>query len=51
MSTETDEREVSALEQPEEAIRLSAYYLGELKGREHGSDVEDWLEAKDALTD
>ena len=51
MSTETDEREISALEQPEEAIRLSAYYLWELKGREHGSDVEDWLEVEEWMQD
>ncbi len=51
MSNETNEREVSAVEQSEEATRLSAYYLWELKGREHGSDVEDWLEAEEAVND
>ena len=51
MSNKTNEREVSGEEQPEEAIRLSAYYLWELKGREYGSDVEDWLEAEEALND
>ena len=51
MSIETNEREVSAPEQQEEAIRLSAYYLWESKGREHGSDVEDWNEAEESFND
>ncbi|NMW18995.1 MAG: DUF2934 domain-containing protein [Chlorobiaceae bacterium] len=51
ISNETDERKVSGQEQSEEAIRLSAYYLWELKGSEHGSDVDHWLEAEEALKD
>ena len=51
MSNETNEREVSELEQREEATRIYAYYLWELKGREHGSDVEDWLEAEEFVND
>jgi len=51
MSNETNEIGISGQESREEAIRLSAYYLCELKGRGHGSDVEDWLEAEEALND
>lgn len=35
----------------EEEIRLAAYFKWEQKGRRHGSDVEDWLDAEDSLTD
>ncbi|WP_083791497.1 DUF2934 domain-containing protein [Chlorobium ferrooxidans] len=51
MSNEANEREVSALEQREDEIRLSAYYIWELKGGAQGSDVEDWIEAEQALND
>jgi hypothetical protein len=29
-----------------EAIRVRAYELWEKRGRQHGSDAEDWLEAE-----
>jgi len=35
----------------EEQIRITAYYRWEEKGKNHGSHVEDWLEAEDLLTD
>jgi Protein of unknown function (DUF2934) len=50
MSDERNERDIS-LEQYEEVIRLSAYYLWEWKGRKIGSDVEDWLEAEEWMKD
>ena len=38
-------------EQQEEDIRLTAYYLWEMKGRRNGADVEDWLEAEELVND
>lgn len=35
-----------SLELMEEYIRLRAYELFEARGRQHGHDVEDWLEAE-----
>ena len=35
-----------SLELTEEFIRLRAYQLFEKRGREHGHDVEDWLQAE-----
>ncbi|MEI6691892.1 MAG: DUF2934 domain-containing protein [Chlorobium sp.] len=43
------EETVSATEQQEEEVRLAAYYLWESKGKEHGSDVEDWVEAEELV--
>ena len=35
----------------EENVRIAAYYLWEQRGRIHGSDVEDWLEAEKRSAD
>ncbi len=43
------EETVSIPEQQEEEVRLAAYYLWESKGKEHGSDVEDWVEAEELV--
>ena len=51
LSTEFSEKVVSASEQQEETIRLAAYYLWESKGRNNGSDVEDWIEAVELVSD
>ena len=37
-------------EQLEEKIRQRAHELYELRGREHGHDLDDWLEAESELT-
>jgi hypothetical protein len=34
----------------EHQIRLRAYELYEVRGREDGHDVEDWLRAKEEIT-
>ncbi len=51
LSTEFSEKVVSASEQQEETIRLAAYYLWESKGRNNGSDVQDWIEAVELVSD
>ena len=38
-------------QQEEEEIRLAAYYLWEMRGRNNGSDVEDWIEAEELVND
>ncbi len=35
----------------EDEIRLSAYYLWEMKGRKLWADQEDWFEAEEYLQD
>jgi HEAT repeat protein len=35
-----------SLELTEEYIRLRAYKLFEQRGREHGHDIDDWLQAE-----
>ncbi|MCF8215834.1 MAG: DUF2934 domain-containing protein [Chlorobium sp.] len=35
----------------EEQIRLAAYFKWEERGCRQGTDVEDWIEAEDSLTD
>jgi hypothetical protein len=37
---------VEALESLEERIRARAYELYELRGRDNGRDLEDWLQAE-----
>ncbi|HXZ30732.1 MAG TPA: DUF2934 domain-containing protein [Terriglobales bacterium] len=37
-------------EQVEEKIRKRAYELYELRGREHGLDLEDWLKAESEVS-
>ena len=51
LSPEFSEKVVSASEQQEEEIRLSAYYLWESKGSANGSDADDWLEAEKRVKD
>ncbi len=38
-------------EMREEHVRLAAYYRWEERGKTHGSDFEDWLEAEGTVTD
>jgi len=33
-----------------QAIRLRAYELFEQRGKEHGHDLDDWLQAEEELT-
>lgn len=35
----------------EEQIRLAAYKLWEAKGKQHGSDQEDWAEAESSINE
>ena len=38
--------DIGSQELTEEIIRLRAYHLFELRGYEHGHDLEDWLQAE-----
>jgi hypothetical protein len=51
LAREFYEKVVSASEQQQDEIRLAAYYLWESKGRNNGSDVEDWIEAVELVSD
>lgn len=42
--------ELQSPEELEEKIRQRAHELYELRGREHGHDLNDWLEAELELT-
>jgi len=48
---ELNKEKASVSEQQEEEIRLTAYYLWEKKGKNHGSDVDDWIEAEKTGSD
>ncbi|MEI6758663.1 MAG: DUF2934 domain-containing protein [Chlorobium sp.] len=43
------EEALSIPEQQEEETRLTAYYLWEMRGRNNGSDIEDWIEAEELV--
>jgi len=50
MQTSAQARRPAAQDNTEEEIRHRAYELYELRGREDGHDVEDWLEAEAEIT-
>lgn len=51
-SSTTKTRKQNEIRKPElwQAIRLRAYELFEQRGKEHGRDLDDWLQAEAELT-